>query len=303
VIRGARMSLGSRLEHNEGLFAFLLVLPALLIVIALYLYPLVFSLVVSFFRSDIRYPGLEFRGLKNYIDIFRDPDLVASFGRTIYFTVLSLAIEMVVGVVVAVAFNSRFIGRPIARSIILIPWAVPPVVNGIIWNWMVHPKIGIVNYLLTALGVLDRYKPWLADPNWALNIIVIADAWKWTPLVVLLVLAGLQAIPEELYEAARMDGAGAMKVFFRVTLPCVMWPLLVTLILRTVEAVRVFDIIFVMTRGGPASTTKVTTFYVWEIAFRYHQLGMGSALAYTVTILIVALAVVYYRAMNRRVEF
>jgi ABC-type sugar transport system permease subunit len=302
-MRGTRMSLGSRLEHNEGLFAFLLVLPAMLIVIALYVYPLVFSLVVSFFRSDIRYPGVEFRGLKNYIDIFRDPDLVASFGRTIYFTVASLAIEMVVGVVVAVAFNSRFAGRPVARSIILIPWAVPPVVNGIIWNWMVHPKIGIVNYVLTAVGILDRYKPWLADPGWALNIIVMADAWKWTPLVVLLVLAGLQAIPEELYEAARMDGAGATKVFFRVTLPCVMWPLLVTLILRTVEAVRVFDIIFVMTRGGPANATKVTTFYVWEIAFKYHQLGMGSALAYTVTILIIALAVVYYRVMNRRVEF
>ena len=301
--QGQHMSLSSRLEHNEGLFAFLLVLPALLIVIALYAYPLVFSLVVSFFRSDIRYPGLEFRGLKNYIDIFRDPDLVASFGRTIYFTVVSLAIEMVVGVVVAVAFNSTFIGRPVARSIILIPWAVPPVVNGIIWNWMVHPKIGIFNYLLTAVGILDRYKPWLADPGWALNIIVMADAWKWTPLVVLLVLAGLQAIPDELYEAARMDGAGAIKMFFRVTLPCIMWPILVTLILRTVEAVRVFDIIFVMTRGGPASTTKVTTFYVWEIAFRYHQLGMGSALAYTVTILIVALAIVYYRAMNRRVEF
>jgi ABC-type sugar transport system permease subunit len=301
--RGSRMSLSSRLEHNEGLFAFLLVLPAMLIVIALFVYPLGFSFVVSFFRSDIRYPGVEFRGLKNYIDIFRDPDLVASFGRTIYFTVASLAIEMVVGVIVAVAFNSQFIGRPVARSIILIPWAVPPVVNGIIWNWMVHPKIGIVNYILTSMGIISRYKPWLADPGWALNIIVVADAWKWTPLVVLLVLAGLQAIPEELYEAARMDGAGAIKVFFRVTLPCVLWPLLVTLILRTVEAVRVFDIIFVMTRGGPASATKVTTFYVWEIAFRYHQLGMGSALAYTVTILIIALAVVYYRVMNRRVEF
>lgn len=121
--------------------------------------------------------------------------------------------------------------------------------------------------------------------------------------MVLLVLAGLQSIPDELYEAARMDGAGARKVFFRITLPCVMWPILVTLILRTVEAVRVFDIIFVMTRGGPANATKVTTFYVWEIAFKYHQLGMGSALAYTVTILIIALAVVYFRAMNRRVDF
>jgi ABC-type sugar transport system permease subunit len=304
VVRGsARASLGSRLEHNEGLFAFLLVLPALLLITALFVYPLVYSFVVSFFRSDLRYPGVHFRGLGNYVDIFRDPDLVASFGRTVYFTVVSIAIEMVVGITVAVAFNGRFAGRPIARSIILVPWAVPPVVNGIIWNWLVHPKIGVVNYLLTAVGIMDRYKPWLADPAWAMNIIILADAWKWTPLVVLLVLAGLQAIPEELYEAARMDGASGPAVFFRVTLPCVLWPVLVTLILRTVEAVRVFDIIYIMTRGGPASSTKVTTFHVWEIVFRYHNLGTGSALAYTVTLLIVALAVLYYRLMNRRVEF
>jgi ABC-type sugar transport system permease subunit len=290
------------MEHNEGLFAFVLILPALLIVLALYVYPLVFSLVVSFFRSDIRYPGVQFRGLGNYIEIFHQPALLISFWKTIIFTAGSLSIEMVLGILIAVAFNQRFLGRPVARSIILIPWAVPPVVNGIIWNWMVHSKIGILNYVLTSVGILERYKPWLADGNWALAIIMVADAWKWTPLVVLLVLAGLQSIPEELYEAARMDGAGGAKVFFRITLPVVSWPILVTLILRTVEAIRVFDIIFIMTRGGPANATKLTTYYVWEIAFRYHQLGMGSALAYLVTVLIVGLAVIYYRAINRRIE-
>jgi multiple sugar transport system permease protein len=293
----------ARMEHNEGLFAFVLILPALLIVLALYVYPLAYSLVVSFFRSDIRYPGVQFRGLGNYIEIFRQPELLVSFWKTILFTVGSLAIEMVAGIAIAVAFNQRFAGRPVARSLILIPWAVPPVVNGIIWNWLVHSKIGVVNYVLTSLGILERYKPWLADANWAFIIIIIADAWKWTPLVVLLVLAGLQSISEELYEAARMDGAGAWKVFFRITLPCVSWPILVTLILRTVEAIRVFDIIYIMTRGGPANATKLTTFYVWEIAFKYHQLGMGTALAYLVTVLIVALAVVYYRGINRRIEF
>ncbi len=297
-----RGTLMGRMEHNEGLFAFVLILPALLIVLVLYVYPLVFSLVVSFFRSDIRYPGVQFRGLGNYIQIFRQPELLISFWKTIIFTAGSLAIEMTFGIVIAVAFNQGFVGRSVARSIILIPWAVPPVVNGIIWNWLVHSKIGLLNYVLTSVGILERYKPWLADGNWALAIIVIADAWKWTPLVVLLVLAGLQSIPEELYEAARMDGAGGWKVFFRITLPMVSWPILVTLILRTVEAIRVFDIIFIMTRGGPANATKLTTYYVWEIAFRYHQLGMGSALAYLVTALIVGLAVVYYRAINQRIE-
>ncbi len=297
-----RQSFSGRLEHNEGLFAFLLVLPATLIVLALYVYPLTYSFVISFFRSDIRYPGDEFRGLKNYIEIFQEPELLISFWRTLVFTAVSVGLEMVAGIAIAVAFNHRFRGRPLARSLILIPWAIPPVVSGIIWNWLVHAKIGLLNYLLTQLGVIARYKPWLADPAWAMNFIILADAWKWTPLVVLLVLAGLQAIPDELYEAARIDGAGGLSIFFRVTLPLISWPVLVTLILRTVEAIRVFDIIYVMTRGGPANATKLTTFYVWEIAFKHHRMGFGAALAYLITLLIVVLAALYYRLINRRVE-
>jgi multiple sugar transport system permease protein len=271
-------------------------------VLALYIYPLIYSFVISFLRSDIRYPGEEFRGLKNYVEIFKEPDLLVSFARTFYFTLVSLAIEMIGGIAIAVAFNNKFFGRPAARSLILIPWAIPPVVNGIIWNWLVHAKIGVLNYVLYSLHLIPRYKPWLADPGWAMNLIVLADAWKWTPLVVLLVLAGLQAIPEELYEAATIDGAGGVAVFFRVTLPVISWPILVTLILRTVEAIRVFDIIYVMTRGGPANATKVTTFYVWEIAFKHHMMGKGAALAWLVTVLIVVLAAFYYRLLNRRVE-
>lgn len=297
-----RRSLSGRLEHNEGLFAFLLVLPAMLIVLVLYIYPLIYSFGISFLRSDIRYPGEEFRGLKNYIEIFQDPELVASFWRTLWFTGASVGLEMTAGTAIALALNSRFKGRGVARSLILVPWAVPPVVSGIIWNWLVHAKIGLLNYLLYWLKVIPRYKPWLADPLWAMNLIIIADAWKWTPLVVLLVLAGLQAIPDEMYEAARIDGAGGLSIFFRVTLPMISWPILVTLILRTVEAIRVFDIIYVMTRGGPANATKLTTFYVWEIAFKHHRMGFGAALAYVVTLLIVVLAVFYYRLISRRVE-
>jgi len=296
------VSLTGRLEKNEGLFAFILIIPALLIVMGLYVYPLTYSFVISFFRSDIRKPGVVFLGLKNYIEIFKTPELLVSFWKTIYFTVVSLAIEMVAGIAIALAFNKSFRGRSIARSVILIPWAIPPVVNGIIWNWMVHPKIGILNYVLVELGILERYKPWLADPTWALNIIVIADAWKWTPLVVLLILAGLQSIPDDLYEAATIDGCTRSQTFFRVTLPLLRWPILVTLLLRTVEAIRVFDIIFIMTRGGPANATKLTTFYVWEVAFKYHRLGFGSALAYLITFLIIIFAVLYYRTISTRVE-
>ena len=296
------MNIAGRLEKNEGLFAFILILPALLIVLGLYVYPLTYSFVISFFRSDIRKPGVVFLGFKNYVEIFKTPELLLSFWKTIYFTMVSVAIEMVAGIAIALAFNRNFVGRPVARSLILIPWAIPAVVNGILWNWLVHPKIGIVNYLLVQLGILERYKPWLADPAWALNIIIIADAWKWTPLVVLLILAGLQAIPDELYEAATIDGCTRTQTFFRVTLPLLRWPILVTLLLRTVEAIRVFDIIFIMTRGGPASTTKLTTFYVWEVAFKYHRLGFGSALAYLLTVLIVILAILYYRTVSSQVE-
>ncbi len=297
-----KLSLSGRFEKNETLFAFILVLPALLIVIFLYVYPLSYSFVISFFRSDIRYPGIEFLGFKNYIEIFKRPDLLISFWRTILFTVMSVSLEMVVGIAIAVAFNERFRGRGIARSVILIPWAIPPVVNGIIWNWLVHPKIGVLNFLLFKLHLIDRYKTWLADPRWALNIIIIADAWKWTPLVVLLVLAGLQAIPDVLYDAAKVDGAGKIRTFFTITLPLLRWPILITLILRTVEAVRIFDIIFIMTRGGPANRTKLTTLYVWEVAFKHHRMGFGSALAYLVALLIILFVILYFRTVKREIE-
>jgi ABC-type sugar transport system permease subunit len=297
-----KLSLSGRFEKNETLFAFFLVLPALLIVMFLYVYPLSYSFVISFFRSDIRYPGIEFLGFENYIAIFKRPDLLISFWRTILFTVMSVSLEMVVGIAIAVAFNERFRGRGIARSIILIPWAIPPVVNGIIWNWLVHPKIGVLNFILFKLHLIERYKTWLADPRWALNIIIIADAWKWTPLVVLLILAGLQAIPDVLYDAAKVDGAGKIRTFFNVTLPLLRWPILITLILRTVEAVRIFDIIFIMTRGGPANRTKLTTFYVWEVAFKHHRMGFGSALAYLVALLIILFVILYFRTIKREIE-
>ena len=297
-----KLSLTGRFEKNETLFAFFLVLPAIIIVSFLYVYPLTYSFVISFFRSDIRYPGVEFLGFKNYIEIFKRPDLLISFWRTIQFTIISVSIEMVIGIAIAVAFNERFRGRSIARSVILIPWAIPPVVNGIIWNWLVHPKIGVLNFILFKLHLIDRYKTWLADPRWALNIIIIADAWKWTPLVVLLILAGLQAIPDVLYDAAKVDGAGKIRTFFTVTLPLLRWPILITLILRTVEAIRIFDIIFIMTRGGPANRTKLTTFYVWEVAFKHHRMGFGSALAYLVALLIVLFVILYFRTVKREIE-
>lgn len=297
-----KLSLSGRFEKNEAFFALMLVLPALLIVAFLYVYPLTYSFTISFFRSDIRKPGVIFIGFQNYLEIFKRPDLLISFWRTILFTVISVSIEMVIGIAIAVAFNERFRGRGIARSIILIPWAIPPVVNGIIWNWLVHPKIGVLNFMLMKLHLIERYKAWLADPKWALNIIIFADAWKWTPLVVLLILAGLQAIPDVLYDAAKVDGAGKIRTFFTVTLPLLRWPILITLILRTVEAVRIFDIIYIMTRGGPANRTKLTTFYVWEVAFKHHRMGFGSALAYLVAFLIVLFVILYFRTIKREIE-
>ena len=160
----------------------------------------------------------------------------------------------------------------------------------------------MLNFLLFKLHLIDRYKTWLADPRWALNIIIIADAWKWTPLVVLLILAGLQAIPDVLYDAAKVDGAGKIRTFFTVTLPLLRWPILIALILRTVEAVRIFDIIFIMTRGGPANRTKLTSLYVWEVAFKHHRMGFGSALAYLVALLIILFVILYFRTVKREIE-
>jgi ABC-type sugar transport system permease subunit len=199
--------------------------------------------------------------------------------------------------------NVQFRGRWLLRSIMVLPWALPTIVNGTMWRWIFNPDYGALNALLTQMHILSHYRSWLGSPSLALNMVVLADVWKNTPLAAFLVLAGLQTILRELFEAARVDGAGPIRTFFRITLPLLRPTILIILVVRTIEAFKVFDIIYVMTRGGPANGTQTVAYYAYLQAFSNQLFGYGAALAYMMALFILGIALVYIRLLRQEVEF
>lgn len=273
-------------------------MPALSVVFLFYFFPLIYSFSISFFKF-VTLARVNFVGLRNYVQIFQRNDLRLSLWRTAIFSFSSVGLELFFGLLIALALNEDFKGRSLARALIIIPWAIPSVVSGIMWKWMLHPQVGVINYILQRLLIIDHYVVWLGARNSALMCIIVADAWKWTPLCVVILLAGLQSIPGELYEAGRVDGAGAWRNFVNITLPLLRFPLLVVLVLRTTEAFRIFDIIYVMTKGGPVNFTKLITYYVFDEAFYYLHFGYSAALSYVVTAIMLVVVFIYVLLLRR----
>jgi multiple sugar transport system permease protein len=239
-------------------------------------------------------------GLENFAYALSDPYFGEALVRTLYFTLASVGLEGVLGVAVALLLNQRFRGRAVMRAIIILPWAVPTIVNAMAWRLIYHPDYGALNSLLLQMGLIDTYQRWLGDPGMALNFVIIADVWKNFPLIAYVALAGLQTIPDDLIKAASIEGAGAWRRFRAITLPWLVGPLLVVLILRTIEAFRVFDIVYVMTRGGPADSTKTASFYVYQEYFSYLRSGSGASYAVIVTAISGLLILGYYLVARRR---
>lgn len=298
---------GPRMSHarQERILAWLLLVPAFLVVFAFILAPIVRAFWMSLHLINLKRPALgePFVGLDNYINILQDSTFWASVGRTTYFMVGSIAVELVFGVAVALLLNQSFRGRGALRALILIPWALPITIDAIMWKWIFNPNYGALNSLLYQLGIIGSYRTWLSEPFLALNMVMVADIWKTTPLVILLTLASLQTIPPALYEAARVDGAGAWRSFWRITLPLLRPVLTIILVIRTMDAFKVFDIIYIMTSGGPSDGTKVVAFYTYLEAFSFLRHGRGAALAWLMTLFIFVFAFIYVRLVNRETEY
>jgi len=282
--------------------AWLLILPALITVFGLIFLPIVRAFWMSLHIVDLKRPaiGTPFIGLGNYIDILSDPYLWAAIGRTFYFMCVSITIELAVGIAVALLLNADFRGRTILRTLVLIPWALPITIDAIMWKWIFNPNYGAFNSLLMQLGIIENYRTWLSDPISAMNVVILADVWKVTPLVILLSLAALQTIPHDLYEAAMMDGANRWRSFWSITFPLLLPSTLVVLLVRTMDAFKVFDIIYIMTSGGPSDGTKVIAYYTYVDAFSYLRLGRGAALAYLMTFFIAIMVIIYIRVLKKR---
>ncbi len=286
--------------------AFWLIIPAFIAIAMTAFIPLVQTFYDSFFKWSLR-PGFEreFLGLKNYIDLFQDARFLNSLWNTIYFTVASVLLEFLIGLGVALLMNAKFKGRGFMRAAMLIPWAVPTVISSQMWRWMYNDNYGVISNLLYNLGILEEGTPILSDPSLAMNAIVSVDVWKTTPFVALLLLAGLQTIPSQLYEAARIDGASKWRQFTSITLPILKPTIAVTLIFRTLDALRVFDIVYIMTPG--VQDTETLSVYnrslLMDNIFSPRGLfGYGSALSVIIFLLIGVFTLIYIKSMNLKID-
>ena len=273
----------------------LLVLPTLLVVFLVIGIPLIYSLALSLHRINPLTQRWIFVGLANYANILPDPDFLAAFGRTAYFAVITVLGGLVLGMAMALVLNMTFAGRNVLRSLVLVPWAMSPVAVGILWGWMLNGDYGTFNAVLLSLGVIHAPIHWLGSGAAALNFVAVAHVWNQAPLTSLLILAGLQSIPENLHRAARIDGAGPVRRFFSITLPWLRPMLLLVMILTSINSIMAFDLFWTVTHGGPGSATTVFSWMGYAYAFQFFRFGEGAAILYVLTIVCLILAWIYLK--------
>ncbi len=278
------------------------VLPSLFLVALFSIYPICASVRLGFYRTILMLPwlGEKFVGLENYADLATDAVALQSLGVTLLFVGASATMEVLVGAGMALLLNESFRGRGLVRAAVLVPWAIPTVVSSQMWRYIFNYRYGLFNFLVFGRDT-SRYIAPLAEPWLARAAIIFADVWKTSSFAALIVLAGLQTIPDELYEAAEVDGAGAWQKLRRITLPLLKPALLLALLFRTIDAFKVFDLVFVMTQGGPADATNVLQFYGYKKIFAEGMIGYGSAIAVGVFLISLALALLYIRLIGARV--
>ena len=285
---------------RENILAFSLILPSLILVFITYLYPAIFTFIISFAEYDIvRLKIKKFIQFKNFEFLINNSFFTSAVLRTIYFGLLICLFTSIFSFLIALLLNEKFIGKAFLRVMIVLPWAVPSVVSGVLWGQMFHADTGFLNALFYQLGVISSYKIWLADPLIALHIIAIAEIWKAIPFMTLFFLSGLQSLPSEAFEAAAVDGANVFQRFFYILFP-LMLPIVIPLFLiQFVLAMKSFDTIFVLTRGGPGGGTTTLNYFIYQEAFETFNLGRASAAAYV--LLIITLAVVLIPSISRYV--
>jgi ABC-type sugar transport system permease subunit len=290
----------ARRPASQGRLAALLLLPAAIVVFGIILYPIARTVLLSFFDVDSAVAtSTPFVGLHNYTAIFTDSDFWSSMGRTVYFTVVSTGLELLFGLGLALLMEQKLKMRWLFRAVVVLPWALPTVVNGAMWRGVLNAQYGSLNALLTQLHLISAYHSWLGTPTSALNMLVLADVWKTTPLVAFFLLTGIQSIPKEIYESARVDGAGPVRSFWSITAPLLIPSVSVVLVLRTIDAFKVFDLVYVLTGGGPANGTQTIAYFTYVQAFSDQRFGFGSALADVIVVCILMLCAVYLRALRR----
>ncbi|NLL48395.1 MAG: sugar ABC transporter permease [Firmicutes bacterium] len=271
---------------------YLFVLPALIFVVVMMAFPILYTFRLSFTQwsmSATRPP--KWVALGNYVSLlFNDPRFWGAVGRTFAFTIIAVAVETVLGVIIALVLNRETRGQNLIKTLFLLPMIATPVAVGMVWLLMFEPSIGVINYLLGLLGLPQGL--WLASPNQALGSLILVDVWQWTPMITLIVLAGLASLSREPFEAAIVDGASVLQTVFHITLPLIKPTVVAAVILRTIDAFKTYDIIYTMTQGGPGFATETLNIYSFVLGFQYFQMGKASALLMVFFALVLGLAIV-----------
>ncbi len=282
---------------REKSFPYLLVAPAVAVLLALSIYPLLYIIKISFQTGSGE--GVRW-SLANFTRLFSDSFFRDALLHTLIYAAVALTAEFLIGLGLALLVDRPLRGRSVFRAALLIPMMLPSVVVGVVWRLMFNPSFGAINGTLKSLGANTDDLTWTASPALALISVICVDVWQWTPFMFLILLAGLQSIPQEPYEAAMVDGASWRQTFFHVTLPLLRPAILIALLLRTMDLLRVFDQIFILTEGGPGFATETVSLYIYRAAFRFFDFGYAAAMSFVLLVLTNAISYAYIRLLQRQ---
>ncbi len=312
-----RVSLMGYLDRHLNLLGWILVGPTFLLAVGFFVYPILYGLVVSLFDVHllrqgapkflemvkaifgVQSPGVPaFLGLGNYLKVFTDTQLAKAVGASLVLTGINVPLDIGFATIVALVLNQHFPGRAFLRGAVILSWATPGVINAIIWKLMVRSD-GIINAILVNMHVVKEPVMWLYSATWAFFWVIVASLWKGSPFSALILLAGMQAVPEELYEAAKIDGAGPWSSFWNITLPHLRYPLALLVILGVIGGLSSFELLYILTGGGPANKTLVMAYYVFNHAILWDNLGYSSSLSFWLAIVVTIFAAVYWGLASR----
>lgn len=287
-----------RIRANKNWYGYLFIAPACIALLGLVVYPLLYGIFISFFDTNL-VTKWNFVGLKYFTELVQKPDFFRKLGLTFYFTFFVVLGHIFFGVLMAILLNAKVKGRLFFRALLILPWIVPEVVVGTVWKWIYNPMYGLLNNLLMSMHVISEPMLWISDVKLAMPAVIIACIWKGFPMVMMMTLAGLQTISPDYYEAAAIDGASKAKAHWYITMPLLIPVMLVVFVLDTVWWFKHFNIVYVMTGGGPVDATNVVAIDIYRTAFESFQFGRSSAMAVVVMIICFIISAVYRRLLGR----
>ena len=289
---------------SDRVFGYLSQLPIIFLLFLIIFFPLLFALDISFRQYNLTKPGAhDYIGFTNYYDLITNQLFLSSWVNTVIYTISVMVITLAIGIGGALILNEKLHLRGVWRALILIPWAMPAIVSGILWRGIFDGSYGVLNYILLSIGIIGDPISWTGQAPYAMFSVILATVWREVPFATLLILAGIQSVPSHLYEVAIIEGANAWNRFRHVTLPLVKNVVVIVLIFETMETLKLFDFVYALTKGGPAGTTSVISYWTYQITFGRLDFGKGAALSYLMAIVILAISLVYIRSIYRKVEY